>query len=122
MGGSKIAAGRTQTLTKSRVMPPPEYAIRGMYATEIIPQHTNNKNFTRSKVRQSVQAAVSPMASRATAGGAATYQRSAGGSRHQGQSRTVTFTLRRLVRDEALMLHRFVRDTSVGCLVAAHRK
>ena len=30
-------------------MPPPEYAIRGVDATEIIPQHTNNKNFTRSK-------------------------------------------------------------------------
>ena len=123
MGGSKIAIGSTHIELKSLVTPPPlVYAVRGVNTDEIDPQATRSPNSRRSDERQSVRAArMTPTATHAAIG-VATYQRNSGGSCHHGQSRTVTHLLRRLVRDEAGMLHRSVRDTCYCLLVAAHRK
>jgi hypothetical protein len=103
MGGSKIAVGSTHTELKSLVTPAVLYMIRGVDATEIIPQHNSRKNFTRSGTRHSVLKASIPIAVRARTGGVATYQRSNGGSRHHCHSLTFTRDVRRLVRDDARM-------------------
>ena len=123
MGGSKIAVGSTHIELKSLVTPPPlVYADRGVDADEIDPQPTRSPNSRRSDERQSVRMARMTATATHTAIGVATYQRNSGGSCHQGQSRTITHLLRRLVGDEAGMLHRSVCDTCYCLLVAAHRK
>src|SRR5215469_10690076 len=123
MGGSRIAVGSSHIELKSLVTPPPlVYAMRGVDACEIDPQTTRSPNSRRSDERHSVCAArMIPVAAHAAIV-VATYQRNTGGSCHHGQSRTITHLLRRLVGDEACMLHRSVRDTCDWLLVAAHRK
>jgi len=71
-GGSKIAVGNTHMAVKSLVTPLIRYIIRGVDATEIIPQHINNRNFARSSTLQSVQAAPTPIVTAAPKGTAAT--------------------------------------------------
>jgi len=71
-GGSSIAIGITHTVLKSLVSPGKLYIIRGVNATEIIPQHSSSRNFTRSARRQSVCAAAMPITARVAAGKAAT--------------------------------------------------
>jgi hypothetical protein len=53
---------------KSRVAPPTEYIIRGVDATEIIPQHASTRNVTRSWSLQCVLAAVNPTTTIAATG------------------------------------------------------
>lgn len=123
MGGSRMAIGSTHIELKSIVTPPPlVYADRGVHADEIDPQPARRANSRRSDERQSVRMARMTATATHTAIVVATYQRNSGGSCHQGQSRTITHLLRRLVGDEAGMLHRSVRDTCYCLLVAAHRK
>jgi hypothetical protein len=121
-GGSKTAAGITHIALKSLVTPLVEYKIRGVDATEIIPQHNSRRNFVRSATRHSVRYASRHITARAIVGGVATYQRSTGGRRHQCHCLAATPDVRRLVRDEASIIHRSVCDTGACALVAAHRK
>jgi hypothetical protein len=121
MGGSRIAVGSSHIELKSLVTPRSAYTS-GVDALEIDTQPARSPNNRRSDERQSVRMAKMTATATHAAIGVATYQRNSGGSCHQGQSRTITHLLRRLVRDEAGMLHRSVRDTCCCLLVAAHRK
>jgi hypothetical protein len=60
--------GITQTVPKSLVKPGKAYMIRGVNATEIIPQHMSNRNFTASETLQSVWADATPITTRVAAG------------------------------------------------------
>src|ERR1700733_8136972 len=123
MGGSKIAVGSTHIVMKSLVRPALEvYAIRGVDAVEIIPQHISRRNLAMSSRRQSVFAAAIATTPRVPTVGAATYQRNSGGRRHHADSVTTARHVRRLVSDVAFIFHRSACDTCYCLLVAADRK
>ena len=96
--------------------------IRGVDATEIMPQHIRSRNFAKTSSCQSVLAASMPMTARARTGRAPTYRRNNGGSRHHAQSLMTMPPLRRSVRDVACITHRSVCDACVCRLVAADRE
>jgi hypothetical protein len=62
-----MATGSTHTVRKSRTMAPCPYAIRGVAATEIMPQPSSNRNFASSPARHDVCDAVRPASAAAAA-------------------------------------------------------
>ncbi len=71
-GGNRMATGSTQTVRKSRTMAACPRAIRGVATTEIAPQPSRTRNFTRSAGLVEVRAAVTPISTSAASGTAPT--------------------------------------------------
>ncbi len=62
-----MATGSTHTGRKSCTMVPRPYVIRGVAATEIMPQPSSRRNFPRSPVRHDVCDAATPVSASAVA-------------------------------------------------------